>query len=1048
MANRLHSISSYRANEHSIQCEFSENQHIVYTKLWLFQKQIHWKCSCRNKSENGLCPHLWTAFLLADESEDFANGKKRGITLAMTDQPQSIPSDTKDTESSDYPTTTIPETQQWPTNQSEIVPVSPTDITFILTLDSPHPVEGNFMAKIFWATKTDQQKWSQPKPLSVNNLDTTILSDDFCSFALPLLRSCALEPTRENPEIHRLKIPETIANVLFPYFGRRKRLYLAGQKKALQFLEQSFELHLDFTEFEQRLIMALSLSSNDFAIPFEELRWLGPSGVFLTETQIGNAEIFGSHKLIQSFIHQPTSPKSIASAELFVQRMLTESTFPKQLLPTTLKYADCEVQPTGTLYFRPAKFKFRGAEWLHADLSFNYEQISIPETNETQVLIDRQHRRNMPRQWLAETRLREHLLAEHFRYAEKSYNEEIGWKLAPRHLDEVVKKLLPLGWQIIAEGKTYRLPTDKSVSMKSAPGSDWFDIDGGAFYNGEFIPLPRLLEAMQKQQNYVILGDGSFGVLPIEWLMNYTVLSEFTITEGDLLRFKKSQIHLLNALLDKMEINYDQEMQLLRDNVQKEQHFSPHPEPQGFCGELRPYQKIGLGWLLFLQTYGFGGCLADDMGLGKTVQILALLQHYYNQMSPTTALPTLLILPRSLMFNWQKEAERFTPNLTLHLHVGPQRMQQLVEMKKANLVLTTYGTIRRDAGALRHFRFAYCILDEAQAIKNRNSAISKATRLIRAEHRLAITGTPIENSLEDLLSLFHFLNPSLLHYSSLFKRLTSECSQQLNEQEANDLRRLISPLILRRTKKLVAPELPDKIEDVIYCEMSPEQETHYQQLRAYYRQKLLEEKEAILPGSSQRIETLSALLRLRQAACHLGLLNPNYHASPSGKTEILLSKIEELVAEGHKILVFSQFVTFLQLIKEQLENAQIDFCYLDGQTQDRQNEVETFQNNPEKKVFLISLKAGGVGLNLTAADYVFLTDPWWNPAIENQAIDRAFRIGQTRRVVAYRLITHNSIEEKIMLLQQRKQQIAGALIQESSLNPNEIFNKETLAELL
>ena len=384
------------------------------------------------------------------------------------------------------------------------------------------------------------------------------------------------------------------------------------------------------------------------------------------------------------------------------------------------------------------------------------------------------------------------------------------------------------------------------------------------------------------------------------------------------------------------------------------------------------------------------------------------------------------MVPRSLVFNWKQEAARFTPKLRILDHTGAGRLAPGEHFDDYDLVITTYGTLRRDAAALARTRFDYAILDEAQAIKNAATESAKAARLLRAEHRLALSGTPIENHLGELWSLFEFLNPGMLGKVSVFQdeggglRNPDEPTRQL-------LARALRPFVLRRTKEQVARELPPKLEQTLSCELEPAQRANYEELRRHYRQSLLGrlEREGL---ARMKIHVLEALLRLRQAACHPGLIDPKRAGEGSAKLDTLLPRLTEVVAEGHKALVFSQFVSLLTIVRDRLRREGIAHEYLDGRTRDRAERVERFQTDPGCPLFLISLKAGGLGLNLTAADYVFLLDPWWNPAVEAQAIDRTHRIGQTRQVFAYRLIARDTVEEKILQLQQHKRALADAIL--------------------
>jgi SNF2 family DNA or RNA helicase len=402
-------------------------------------------------------------------------------------------------------------------------------------------------------------------------------------------------------------------------------------------------------------------------------------------------------------------------------------------------------------------------------------------------------------------------------------------------------------------------------------------------------------------------------------------------------------------------------------------------------------------------------------------------------------------MPRSLVFNWRREAERFTPDLRILEHTGVERIRSHEHFDDYDAVFTTYGTLRRDAPFFRERMFDYVILDEAQAIKNASTESAKAARLLRGHHRLALSGTPIENHLGELWSLFEFLNPGMLGSASVFK-LGKGSMGKLDEAQRELLAQALRPFILRRTKAQVAKDLPAKVEQTLFCQLEAAQRALYDELRDHYRRTLLDriETEGL---EKSKIHILEALLRLRQAAIHPGLIDRSRTGHPSAKLDMLMPQLAEVLDEGHKALVFSQFTSMLAILREKLDKENIRYEYLDGQTRDRESAVERFQNDPDSRLFLISLKAGGLGLNLTAAEYVFLLDPWWNPAVEAQAVDRTHRIGQTRSVFAYRLIAKDTVEEKVLALQNTKREIADAIInQDNSLMRN--LRPEDLAVLL
>jgi len=377
------------------------------------------------------------------------------------------------------------------------------------------------------------------------------------------------------------------------------------------------------------------------------------------------------------------------------------------------------------------------------------------------------------------------------------------------------------------------------------------------------------------------------------------------------------------------------------------------------------------------------------------------------------------------MFNWASECERFAPSLKIMEYTGLERAASRAEFSKHHLILSTYGTVRRDIAVLKDIDFDYVVLDEAQTIKNPSSQIARASRLLKSNFRLALSGTPIENNAGDLWSIFEFLNPGMLGRSTAFRsHIADPDSRESRELVAKGLR----PFILRRTKKQVASELPERLEETIYCDMEDEQRRLYDELRLHYRDSLLGlvQEQGL---ARTRMHVLEALLRLRQAACHPALLKRGDEQELYAKLDFLIPHLQELISEGHKALVFSQFTSMLSIVRDHLDKEGITYEYLDGKTRDRKARVTRFQEDESCQVFLISLKAGGLGLNLTAADYVFLLDPWWNPAVEAQAIDRAHRVGQTRTVFAYRLICRDTVEEKIAELQKKKRELADAILE-------------------
>jgi SNF2 family DNA or RNA helicase len=564
-----------------------------------------------------------------------------------------------------------------------------------------------------------------------------------------------------------------------------------------------------------------------------------------------------------------------------------------------------------------------------------------------------------------------------------------------------------------------------TISVEVSENIDWFDIHAIVRFGEYEIPFRELRRIILRKGHEILLPNGEIGIIPESWIREYSELFAFMTEErhnGRPLVLKKHHLALVQELHDGnlAHVTMNQKLQKLRDFEQ----ISEVPIPHKFEGELRPYQKAGFNWMYFLNSYRFGGCLADDMGLGKTIQTLCLLQAIKEH---GNHVPSLLVMPTSLLYNWELEADRFTPALKVFTYAGTGRIKDVSQFEHYDLILTTYGITRLDIDLLIQFRFNYIILDESQTIKNPNSNISRCVKKLQANNRLILTGTPLENSTLDLWSQMSFINPGLLGSQSFFKKeFLTPIEKQKNEEKTKKLYAIIKPFILRRDKSQVAAELPDKVESIKYCEMTPEQETIYEETKWMYRNKILEQIETEGIGKAQMI-VLQGLTKLRQLANHPKMVDEDYHAD-AGKLDAASRMIENAISENHKVLVFSQFVKHLSIVRSFLYEHKIEHAYLDGTTKNRQEQVERFQNDEKMKVFLISLKAGGLGLNLTKAEYVFLLDPWWNPAVERQAIDRAHRIGQKNTVFIYKFITKNTIEEKILKLQERKLKLSGDLI--------------------
>ncbi len=591
-----------------------------------------------------------------------------------------------------------------------------------------------------------------------------------------------------------------------------------------------------------------------------------------------------------------------------------------------------------------------------------------------------------------------------------------------------VTQLQAAGYEVFGEDELKGARVNRSVPkvrMTVSSGIDWFDVQTVVSYGEQDVAMSEIRRAIKKRQGYVKLPDGTLGMLPDEIIARYRQLFAMGIETETGVRMSKTQATLLELSLQDTDAEVDAEYTRRIEQLRNFSQIAQRPLPANFCGELRHYQHTGFDWLHFLHDYGFGGCLADDMGIGKTVQALVFLQSLYESGHATSA--SLIVMPRSLLENWAREAARFTPNLKVIIHADGDRSDDHTSFDGFQLVLTTYGVMLRDLSMFKKYPFHYLVLDEAQAIKNPASQSARAARLLTGEHRLALTGTPVENSTEELWSLFAFLNPGQLGSQEAFReQFANPIQRNQDEAAARALRTLVHPFILRRTKEQVAPELPPRTERLIYCEMTPSQRKLYLKTRDRYRDELMG---LIDNGGMQqaRFKVLEGLLRLRQLANDPRLVDKTYTGT-SSKFEAILDAMEVLREEGHKALIFSQFTSMLSLLRTSMDERGWPYLYLDGKTKNRQELVDNFQETEEIPFFLISLKAGGTGLNLTAADYVIHIDPWWNPAVERQATDRTHRIGQERPVMVYKFIAEESVEEKILLLQEKKQALVDQLI--------------------
>ena len=1020
-------------------------------------------CSCwPPERPNPSCKHLWATLLKVDAAGVIPGPIVQGAVppFGMEVVPTLSPEDYWDTESSRdvyvpppplarggrtaSPTPVLKPWEQKLQNLSERLhseviqaSVTPRDREIFYEIDPVASRERRALVlQVMQRQRRSNGQWGKFKPLRIKSGRLEEIDNDQDRRLLAQLVGVSMDRSiwhapvgPDQGQQPKFQVALDLALVLIPELCATGRLRLAGavseQPEGLVFDEAGgWELSLDVAPDEAEDCWQVSgqLQRNDERRALADARLLLPGGLVVFPecvARFNDGGTFGWTDLLAT--DRPLKvPRE--DGEALVDRLLDMPQLPRLALPKELRLDEIQVAPRPHLTL----FTPRGVRWQHerltGEVEFEYDGSRVRGTSPQGAIVQREQGRCLARDRGVEERHWEELTALGVKRLAHAYPARRDIEIPSKSLGGVVRGLMKAGWELHADGRQMHQAGPLSFEVKT--GIDWFELSATVDFGGRHVSFPELLSALARGDCTVRLDDGSLGVIPEEWTQQFGLLASLGVNEGETVRFSRTQVGLLDALLlAQSSVQVDEGFDDLRTRVRQFAGIAATEMPQGFLGELRPYQLAGVSWLKFLGEFGFGGCLADDMGLGKTIQLLAYLEDRRQQGLLNG--PSLVVVPRSLIFNWQQEAARFTPGMRVLEYTGLQRGQLRKSIAKADLVLTTYGTIRRDVLQLRETNFDYLVLDEAQAIKNPGSQVAKATRLLQGRRRIALSGTPIENHLRDLWSIFEFLNPGMLGRASVFKLHTADAHDQESRQL---LSHALRPFILRRTKREVATELPEKLEQTLVCHMPRHQEQLYQELRDHYRESLLGRVRTVGMAKS-RIHVLEALLRLRQAACHPALLNAKHAEESSAKIEALVLHLTDLLAEGHKALVFSQFTSFLAIVRKELDQRGIAHEYLDGQTRNRRERIEHFQNDPSCGVFLISLKAGGLGLNLTAADYVFLLDPWWNPAVEMQAIDRAHRIGQSRQVFAYRLICKNTVEEKIAELQTRKKELADAILQ-------------------
>lgn len=1035
------------------------------TQLRYQESDIAFFCTCDQFAKSKACKHLWATVLLTDTEGHVNPAIRPGRLAPFVSKEVTAPIRVDDLTPGFDIESTIVEPKSGRTKKTSAAPVkqerlrpweaklrglqeemaAPTSSAkkgqsqerqIFYEIDLEASQEGQkLVLQASQRQRRSSGQWGKIKPLKIRpgELDQIEHEDDrvFLSYlagAIPERTNWSTQQAELRAAAHRFHLPYELGTLILPEMCRSGRLTIGGiDDKGSQRLEwddqDPWELTVKVKKNSDGSGWNVEglLVREDESLELSEVPLVVPGGFVITSDSISRLNDFGAAEWMSLLTseHGLTIPAN--DQDDFVDSLLDIPALPRLELPKELQLEEVRATPSPSLkIFTPPVSRWRN-DALTAEVLFDYMGTSVPGRSPRWAVVQREHSRCIIRDRSFESKSWERLRELGCRKKLNGSHTNADVEINRRDLGRAVRDLVDDGWEVFADGNRVRQAGAMKFRVES--DVDWFDVNAEIDFEGRSVSFPELLQALERGDATVRLDDGSLGILPEEWLEQIGMISGLGTVDEDSLRFSNSQAALLDALLSAQDdVEFDDKFEEMRQRFRNFTGIEQVNPPDTFKGELRDYQRDGLSWMTFLNEFNFGGCLADDMGLGKTVQYIAMLLRHReaNKNLP----PTLIVVPRSLIFNWRNECERFGPHLKVMEYTGMDRSVLRDDFAKHDIILTTYGMVRRDITTLKDVEFDYVVLDEAQTIKNPSSQIARASRLLRARHRLALSGTPIENNAGDLWSIFEFLNPGMLGRSTAFR-------SHVSDPDSPDSRQLVArglrPFILRRTKSEVAAELPDRLEETIYCDMADDQRRLYDELRLHYRDSLLGsiKRDGI---AKSKMHVLEALLRLRQAACHPALLSRGEEEEAYAKLEFLIPHLKELVAEGHKSLVFSQFTSMLSIVRQHLDEAGIEYEYLDGQTRDRQERVNRFQNDDSCPVFLISLKAGGLGLNLTAADYVFLLDPWWNPAVEAQAIDRAHRVGQTRTVFAYRMICRDTVEEKIAELQKKKRELADAIL--------------------
>lgn len=1010
-------------------CEFSweeSPQLRDFKKQTDFLKKFHMHCDCPYFYQESHCKHLWAAALYFDKT----------VSAACFIPEKEIMKN----RSVDRNWQTAVYRVQDEIHMEQSLQATPSDCFYGLKIKPHDQLEVHFYQKQINKNGVEVLRalW-----IDVNDLNGFAPSD---AELIWMLSKNNFNATYDNPHVNSCKIPESAQKLILKKLCESKKFFImhspqqniVSELAFLNFEEPDLDLKFKLELQGQKIHIRAVFENEHDSHSFENLQFLNSDGTAVTnKSSLVRAK--SKHKPWLSSLdefHDLMVP--LEDKDLLIPALYNFESIPDIDIAPKLGWTKTETAtPIPKLIVGAESgeegFEINKNQALYASVHFKYEQAEVASLSNQEYAVDKDHKNIISRNYEAESLALSQV--ETYSAGGVSYNwsDKYNLKIDGALFSEAVAELLDQDWEVEAHGKKISRAKSYDFSIKS--GVDWFDLKGEIqFESGEILTLDEWIKASKSRSGIISLTNGGYGMLPEEWLSKYSGLSGAGVKlEDGSLRFTRAQGLLLNTWFDKEgNLKKDPEFKKFQRDLKKVKLNKKTPALKSFGGTLREYQEEGLAWLDYLHKLKIGGILADDMGLGKTIQVLALLHKSKSRKRPHALhRPSLIIVPKTLVHNWQEELLKFAPKLSKIVYTGLERHEFMDQhILNADVVITTYHTLRNDFERFKEIIFNYIILDEAQNIKNEKAQISLACKALTGEHRLALTGTPIENSILDLFSILDFANPGLI--SNNMKR--EMASPAAEDEDLKKLAQSLSPMILRRTKQEVLTDLPDKIEKTVKCKMSPRERRHYDKLKKYYQLKL--NKKIKSKGfAKSKIEVLEALLRLRQAACHPNLVPGTKKQGAfkkSAKLEFLSEQIESVISSGNKCLVFSQFTSFLEIIGNDLDKSKIKYSYLDGKTRNRQAVVNEFENSKERQVFLISLKAGGVGLNLTSANYVFILDPWWNPASEAQAVDRTHRIGQNKKVFAYKVIAEDTVEEKILELQKSKRELTDSVINSQS----------------